>query len=301
MAGSLSLKAISIFEVGSKLNSGDEMIGLAAYLYHRFFRTQEDMSQFDLYTISAACIKLAYQFYEKDVKLSKLCIAMASIVHGPNYILKDKNLEKLEHSVALATKIIAFNLNHEINYRDNRLITPGILRSSAGNDSHVEIDILAHLYPREEEEKINFDEFQPDVAEISLVRNSKYKISPHRYLLHYLKTIKLFVEPPSEKDFKLVCNLAWIILSDLFWSPFVIKVTRDHLACACFMMAVEACRPKLDVRNREKKNLWTLLNKKWHLILCEDLNTKRLRAIVHQLIEQFEEYERLLENEITLK
>lgn len=300
MADSISLKAICMLEAGSKLNSGDEIIGLAAYLYHRFFRTQEDMSQFDLYTFAAACIRLAYQFYEKEFKLSHLCIVMASIVHGPDYIVSERDLGKLEHSVALATKIITFNLNHEINFRDNRQITPGILRANAGNEAPVEVNIPAHFYPKEEE-KVNFDEFLPDVADILLVRNSKYKISPHRYLVHYLKTIKLFVDATSEKDFRLVCNLAWMILSDLSWSSFVIKVTRDHLACACLMMAIEACRYKLDVRNREKQNLWRLLNKKWHLIFCEDLNTKRLKAIVHKLIEQFDEYERILENEITLK
>lgn len=302
MADTVPLKVMCIFETGVKLKIGDELIGLAAYLYHRFFRTQDDISQFDLYTFAAACIKLSSYYYEKPVRNSDICIAMASLVHGPNYFLDKQSLNKLEDSIVLALKIVTFNLEFQINYKDNSEMTPGdLLRANAQNVAPADFNILGHLYQnKEEEEEVNFDEFFPDSAETDIVKNSKYNISSHRYLVHYLKTIKLFVDATSEDDFKLVSNLAWIILSDLFWSPFVVKVYRDHLACACLMMAIAACRYKLDVRDKQKQALWKLLNKKWNLIFCDDLNTTRLRNIVHKTIEQFDEYDRLLEYELKL-
>lgn len=289
MEDSNTLKVMCLFEAGAVLESGDELIGLAANLYHRFFKLNPDMNQFDLYTFAAACIKLAYWFYEKRVKDSNLCIVMADIARGVEF-LGDESLAKLEHSVKLAAKIVAYNLNHEVNYRDKRAITPGdFCRENAKNVAPIRVYAAQGL--KEEPDS----EFGLEEDEILLSRNSKYEISPHRYLVHYLKTIKLLVDPKDEQDFQLVCNLSWIFLSDLHWSPYVITEYGNHLACSCLMTAIEALRQKL----RKKQALWKLLNKQWNLIFCDDLDNKRSTIIISKIVEQYDKYNRALQTELT--
>jgi len=285
MADSNSLRVMCLFETGAQLRCSSEIIGLAAHIYHKFFRLKPEMDQFELFTFGAACIKLAHWFYEKQVRNSDITLVMVSVAHGPNYFLDDQAMSKLEHSIDVAAKVITINLNYQIDYKDTRMMTPGDLARARNPEEVITID----------RDSSSDEEGDEDETDRLLSKNSRHLISSHRYLAHYLCTIKLLVDPSSEIPFWKISSIAWTYLTDFHWSPCVTQHYANHLACACLMMATETCRPELD--NPKYAEFWKLINKKWNLIFCDDLSQKRLEQTMITVAQQYDEYERILQHE----
>lgn len=306
MADSNSLKVMYLFEAGSRLRCSAEVVGLAAHLYHKFFRTQQDMNQFDLYTFGSACLSLARHFYETTGYSSMnhgyrhkledcldIAVVMVSIVHGPEQILSPTQENNLALSINYASQIAAINLNFQIDYNDTRRMTPGdILRTTKSIPEQYD----DNYNPQDSSDDEYYDK---DDAERLLSKNSKHTISSHRYLAHYLKCIKLLVHPESEVYFRQLANVAWIILSDYHWSSTVTRHYSHHLACASLMMAIETCRKDLDSTMSAKAILWDLVNKKWNLIFCDDFNNTKLEQTIHTIVGQYSEYDRLMKHEFS--
>lgn len=299
MVDSNSLKVMYLFEAGSRLRCSSEVIGLAAQLYHKFFRLQQDINQLDLFTFGSGCINLARHFYEisdsckdKFDDCFDIALIMTSIIHGPEVILSRKQEDHVASSINYASQIISINLNFQIDYKDTRRTMPGdILRSSRyliDDDEY---------YGSQEKESSDDEYYDVDEAESLLSKNSKYTVSSHRYLAHYLKSIKLLIHPESAKYFKKLSNIAWIILNDYHWHSSVTQHYSHHLACASLMMAIESCRKELDSTMSAKAILWDLVNKKWNLIFCDDFNNQKLEQTILTIVKQYSEYSRLLELE----
>lgn len=306
MADSSSLKVMYLFEAGSRLRCSAEVVGLAAHLYHKFFRQQQDMNQFDLYTFGSACLNLARHFYETKCDSSAsseyrhkladcldIAVVMISVVHGPEQILDVTHENNLALSINYASQIIAINLNFQIDYKDTRRMTPGdILRTTKSIPEQYDDNFVA-------QESSDDEYYNRDEAEKALSRNCKHTISSHRYLAHYLKCIKLLIHPESELYFRKIANVAWIILSDYHWSSSVTRHYSHHLACASLMMAIETCRKELDSTMSAKAVLWDLVNKKWNLIFCDDFNNQKLEQTIYTIVNQYSEYDRLMKHEFS--
>ena len=294
------LRVMSIFEVGARLEMSSELMGLAAHVYHRFFRTRE-MELFELYTFAAASLKLAHKFYEQPFRDHEVCLVMINIIHGPNYYLSEESENKLLHSIDLAAKIIPVNLDFQINYKNDSRITPGELRERAAalNENKKQIVSVGLEQSSSENDDDNDDMPIPQTDQL-LTNNDRNEISSHRYLVHYLKAISLLVKPEGQKHFKLISNLAWIILCDLHWTPAVTLWNPNHLACVSLIMAIEIVRPDLEKSSsRAKAELLILLNRKWNLILCDDLSDTRLVRAFGLIADQIFEYERLMQHEFS--
>lgn len=292
MADSNYLRVMYILEAGPRLHISSEVVGLATHLYHKFFREQ-DISQFDLYVFGSACINLARRFYELPIDCHDIAFIMTSIVHGLEVKLEKKQLDNLARTIDYASQIVAINLNYQIDYKDTRRMTPGDL-SKPPQKNNTDDD-----YNSQDKESSDDDSYDRDEAVFLLTRNSKQLISSHRYLAHYLKSIKLLVHPESLKYFKKLCNIAWIILSDFHWSLKVTQHYSHHLACASLMMAIEAYSKELNSTMSAKAMLWELVNKKWNLIFCDDFSNRRLEITITTIMQQYSEYERLLQHEIS--
>lgn len=303
MADSSSLKVMCLFEAGSRLERcSSEVICLAAHLYHRFFKVNPDRSGFDLFTFGAACIKLAHAFYEKPINNNDLVLIMASVAHGTCSTLDPSAKSKLEQSIDLAARIVSVNLEYQIDYKGTKMMTPGELIRRRGPVSMETDDIVAIEKddPSSSQSSDDGDGEDEDEADRLLTRNSRLLISPHRYLVHYLKHVKLLVDPQSMETFEKISNLAWIFLNDFYWSPCVTQHSANHLACACFMMAIQTFRKELENnKNPHKVILWNLLDKKWNLIFCDDLEKTKLDHIIATIVQQYKEYERIFQHEFS--
>lgn len=304
MADSSSLKVMCIFEAGNRLGLGAEITCLAAHIYHRFFRIKI-MSQFDQFTFAAASMKLAHWFYERDYDLDNICLVMNNILHGQSLFLNKNALDRVKWSIKLAAKVICTNLDYQINFKDTRFTTPGALQEQfREHDEQHQINtrrpIIINLSDEEDESSsLSDDEGGLTKAELLLNKIEKSQIGSHRYLVHYLKTIDLLIEPEMKEYFEKISNLAWIMLSDYYWSPSVTQIYANHLACACLIMAIEIYRPKLETsRQPERKNLWHILDKRWNLILCDDFPTRHLNRAVINIVVQYNEYKRVMQHEL---
>lgn len=296
MADANSIRIIYIFEACARLKCGSEIAALACHVYHRFFRIKPDMSQFELYTFASACILLAHDFYEGDLKAEELAMIAVSILHGPDYHLSSEMRSKIARSITETSLVIAVNTNFEISFKDERFMTPG--------------DFLKSLRPQTQEvvtldDSMSVDsesaDDDDDVAEYLLSRNSKYLISSHRYLTHYLYSIKLLVNPSATSLFNRLCNIAWIFLNDFYWSPTVMCHLPDHVACACLMMSIEVfTRDTTDKSGGpEREEFTNFIRKKWNLIFCDDLTVEKLNRTIHTIMRNYGEYEMIFRKEFT--
>lgn len=303
MADANSLRVIYIFEACARLRCRSEIAALAAHIYHRFFRIKPDMSQFELYIFGSACIMLAHRFYEMDLKAEDLAMVAASIVHGPDYYLGAKMVKKLATSINVTSLVIAVNTNFEITYKDERLQTPGDLLRSIRTPGQEVIE----LSDDDDNDAISVDsevaEVDTDEAEYLLTSNCKHLISSHRYLAHYLYSIKILVEPGVYNLFGRLCNLAWTFLNDFHWSPSVMGHLPDHIACSCLMMASQISTKELEKCSEEeepeKVQFYKLIDKRWNLIFCDDLPNEKLSRTIYTIIKNYAEYERIFRKEFT--
>lgn len=290
MADSSSLRVMCIFEAGSRLRCRSEIICLACHLYHRFFRVKHEMNHFELYTFAAASIKLAHWFYEVEFRPKELCVAMASIIHGPDYHVSPEQFKKLERSIDLAAQVISINIDYQINYKDTKLSTPGDLAAARQRDM---IEVIT--IPKSDESSSEEDS-DGEAEEALLTNNDKYQISSHRYLVHYLKTIKLLVEPEDISYLTRIANTAWSILCDVYWSSSVTQRYSDHWACICLMMAIEVWRERFEKDERASR-FWALINKKWNLIFCDNLSNEHLERDIYLIADLYQEFERVFQQE----
>lgn len=230
------------------------------------------------------------------------------IIHGKELYLSKTNLEKLVRSIDLAAKVICTNLDYQINFKDTRLNTPGLLQEQYRNQEAEEqnnrkILLLDISFSDDEESSSSSSDEDEDGetrADRLLSKNDKYQIGSHRYLVHYLKTIRMLVNPGGEEYFEKISNLAWTLLCDYHWTPCVTQVYSNHLACTCLIMAIEVYRPKLEKsRLLERSELWCLLNKRWNLIFCDDFSNKLLSRAINLIVEQYDEFDRVLQHEFS--
>lgn len=311
MADSNTLKVMSIFEVCSRLELGAEITCLAAHIYHRFFKLEQickNIHLFELYTLASASIKLALCFYEKKYDAEGLCLAMINTIHGPHFYLDSQSRTKLEHSIDLMAKVMSINLNFQINHKDTRWTTPGVLnqryRSQTAAEEANRRTIVEITFSSEDEtSSSSSDDEDSTLSKIDrlLAKNDKYQISSHRYLAHYLKTIKMLVKPEAIGYFTKIANVAWTFLSDFHWSPCVTGICNNHLACASLMMAIEVYREEMEKsKTAEKTEFWHLVNKKWNFIFCDDFNSDHLQRAADTIIEQYREYDRVIQHELSI-
>lgn len=283
------LNVLTIFEACARLEQGAELAGLAAHIYHRFLKKTNKFRKYDRYILGAAAIKLAYWFYDYPLEIDNLVMIMIGLAHGPNAFLSDPVRSKLAQSIDLMANLITVNLEFEINFKSTVMTTPGILLNSYA---------ASRNQPGAPSTSNNSDLFDADYEDNMLSKIDKSLISGHRYLIHYLKSIHTMIEQAQENSFFKVCNIAWIIMSDIHWSPFIVVNRLPHLACACLTMAIEICRDDLELDDEPvKMRLWQLLNKKWNLIFCDDLSSRQLNILIESIVSQYGTHQALMDRE----
>lgn len=303
MADTTGLKVMSIFEAGARLNTNSEITCLAAYLYHKFIY-HKGTEQLDTFAYTTAALGLAYKFHDKHMSTKRLILATISLIHGPEFYIEPMVLKKMLHTVNLASAIISNDLQYYLNYKDEHRIGPQQL-NRLRKDGHQASAVSRQKVYDSSGDEVSSEDEDPIPADDKILRNNcKYSISSHRYLLHYLKSIKTILAPncpKTSKMFEEISNTAWMILCDYHWFPKVTRVRANHLACACLMMAIETYRDKLEnSKSAISSELWRQLKRKWHLILCDNFNDVMKDRIIDDIVLSYADYESLMQHELNL-
>lgn len=298
-----ALKVMCIFEASARLKCESELTCLAAYIYHRFFRDKEK-GKYDVYAFATAAINLAHRFYDEPCDVKRLLLSMVNVIHGSTFYMDNQIFKKLKQTVYIAERIIATNLEYHLNFKDERMITPMQLQEQYRNRLIEDANRAKQVILIDSEESSSDDDDDRPLPKLdsSLAKNSKYSISSHRYLVHYLKTIQLLLRTDCQQTmeiFEKISNVAWTFLCDYHWRANVTQIYPNHLACACLMMAIETFRVELEKSKvATRYELWCQLNKKWNLILCDDFpNIQRDRAF-DSIVLNYNEYDRLMQHEL---
>lgn len=286
MADSFSLKIMSLFEAGARLECNTETVCLAAHIYHKFFKLMPRYSDYDLYMFASASIKIATMFFEQHINNDKIVLAMMSVIHGTKLYLDNRVREKLRQSVDFTAKIICINMQYQVDFKDTKRQTIGDLAKAKERSENLISMIAKHA--EESDDDLEAETFEEKL----LLNNSRYSISGQRYLTHYLKCIKLLIKPENQADFNKICDVAWTLLADFYWSPSVTQYHTDHIACASLLMAIKIC-----LKTIKDQSFRNLLDKKWNLIFCDDLNNVHAQATSIAIVRQYQEYERVVSHE----
>lgn len=297
-----ALKILFIGDACARLTASSELASLAAHTYHRFsYKMGNKFNTLDPYAIGAACIKLAHLTYELQLPIDNLVLVAISLVHGPDRVVDDQVRRKLGETIDTYCTMICFHLDFEISFKDTRRITPGDLIQQYANQRQ---PLPAYMRDPAEESDDDVlgspfldDDF--DDSDELLSKNSRELISGHRYLAHYLNIIRFHVHSSQEHMFAKISNIAWILLSDIYWSPIVLHYPTRKLACASLMMAIRLSRNDLNKQDEPNRiKLWEYLNKKWNLIFCDDFKSKQLEILINDMVKSFLQFNRLLQRDL---
>lgn len=125
-------------------------------------------------------------------------------------------------------------------------------------------------------------------AELLLMRVLGYKMKvdlPHRYLLHYIQSLKDWV---GEKTFNTlpIVEMSWTLVQEVYHSPIVLKYSPQLLAAAILNLVNEIYGivvPGCDELN----------NRSWFTVLHSDCTTKAVWEVTTKIIEIYKEEETL--------
>ena len=79
-------------------------------------------------------------------------------------------------------------------------------------------------------------------AELLLLRMINFKVQvehPHKYLLHYLKSLKEWFSPDVWERYP-VAETSWSILQDFYHDPSVVRLDNALISLACIKVALQS-------------------------------------------------------------
>ncbi|XP_076357181.1 cyclin-Q-like isoform X1 [Tachypleus tridentatus] len=125
-------------------------------------------------------------------------------------------------------------------------------------------------------------------CELLLLRVMKFQVSvdhPHRYLLHYLKSVQDWIAPDILAKLPLF-RTCWSLLCDFYHLPSCLRYKPQHVAVAIIYLALE-CYGVTVLYNND-----AVL--RWHDTFCEDLGKDQLWKIMEDILSVYDA--ELLEN-----
>ncbi|XP_076357186.1 cyclin-Q-like isoform X2 [Tachypleus tridentatus] len=116
----------------------------------------------------------------------------------------------------------------------------------------------------------------------------KFQVSvdhPHRYLLHYLKSIQDCIAPDILAKLPLF-RTCWSLLCDFYHLPSCLRYKPQHVAVAIIYLALECYGVTVSYNNDAVL--------RWHETFCEDLGKDQLWKIMEDILSVYDA--ELLEN-----
>lgn len=119
-------------------------------------------------------------------------------------------------------------------------------------------------------------------CELFVLRVLKFNVSfghPHKYLLHYLKSLLAWL-PPEVVESVPLNRTAWALLRDSYHSNLCLHYSADQIAVSVIYLALQ-CHGIQVPYSHEAENTW------WEA-LVEDIKLRDIRAIIGDIIEMYD-------------
>ncbi|XP_049815810.1 cyclin-Q isoform X1 [Schistocerca nitens] len=120
-------------------------------------------------------------------------------------------------------------------------------------------------------------------AELLIMRMLKFEVTvthPHKYMLHYLKTLEGWFDKEEWKKVPLVKASA-AFLQDFHYDPAVLDYEPQHIAVACINLALQCYGVQVPLTDEGEET-------PWYSAFVEDLSKEKLWEIMEKLMEVYE-------------
>ncbi|XP_031561533.1 cyclin-Q-like [Actinia tenebrosa] len=118
-------------------------------------------------------------------------------------------------------------------------------------------------------------------CELLVLRVLAFKVDtdkPHKYLLHYLKSLQDWVEPDAWR-LSQVTQLSWSILRDSYHIPIILKYPPSHVAIAVIYFAILCTGMQVPSHEAQKT---------WWKAMCDTATEKELQDITEDIMDLYD-------------
>jgi len=128
-------------------------------------------------------------------------------------------------------------------------------------------------------------------SELLLLRMCQFGVKfthPHKYLLHYLKSLKDWMSPDVWSKYP-VAKVSWSLLQDLYHDPRVLEPDPSLTALACIQLALETFGIQVPFVGSGEGEV------PWYRVLSEKATKERLWEVMARLVEVYSREAELLQ------
>ncbi|XP_002738178.1 cyclin-Q-like [Saccoglossus kowalevskii] len=118
-------------------------------------------------------------------------------------------------------------------------------------------------------------------CELLMLRVLKFQIAfelPHKYLLHYLVSLKDWLSPSVWADTP-IAKTAWALLRDSYHSDLCLRVKPQHLAVTVLYFSLQCNGVGVPFNDDADKQWWQ--------VFCEDIVESKIQSIIVELINMY--------------
>lgn len=119
-------------------------------------------------------------------------------------------------------------------------------------------------------------------AELLVLRMLKFEVTvthPHKYLLHYLKSLQGWILPDDWKKVPIV-EVSYSFLQDLHHDPCILDYNPQHIAIACISLTLQIYGVQVLFTDEEDGTTW-------HSVFVDDLSKDRLWEIMEKIMDVY--------------
>lgn len=116
-------------------------------------------------------------------------------------------------------------------------------------------------------------------CELFILRVLNFQVSfthPHKYLLHYLKSLLSWLDPATAHDIP-VANTSWAILRDSYHGRVCLKHPPDKVAVSVLYLALQVHGVQVPYSEEAEERWWEAF--------VENMKMSEMRAIIGEIIE----------------
>ncbi|RZF38991.1 hypothetical protein LSTR_LSTR003734 [Laodelphax striatellus] len=120
-------------------------------------------------------------------------------------------------------------------------------------------------------------------AELLIMRMLKFEVQtvhPHKFMLHYLKSLQGWLKPEDWKRVPLV-QASYAFLQDFHYDPSILDVKPEHIAIAAIHLALQCYGVQVPFTAEEEGNVW-------YSVFVEDLNKDKVWELMEKIMNVYD-------------
>ncbi|XP_022184907.1 cyclin-Q [Nilaparvata lugens] len=120
-------------------------------------------------------------------------------------------------------------------------------------------------------------------AELLIMRMLKFQVQtvhPHKFMLHYLKSLQGWLKPEDWKRVPLV-QASYAFLQDFHYDPSIVDVKPEHIAVAAINLALQCYGVHVPHTAEEEGNVW-------YSVFVDDLSKDMLWDLMEKIMDVYD-------------